>query len=670
MRIYYFIFILWLATIVTARSQPIHTDSMLHAIRIEPNDTSKVRMYNSLHQLLIGYKDSASIQYSKQGLSIAKKMKWGKGVAVMLSNIAESFANLGVYDSSVRYYNKAIHINEKLSQYDNLISNYINLSTAAKNVKSDLLLATKYCYQALALSEKHNAPAHRTTIYNNLSVLFMDQSNTQKSILYASRGLEESELKGDSIGVATSSRILGKGLLLTNELPKSSYYLNRALRIYQSNAMPLEEADCISSMALLIKNDYDSIIKLRLRANSIFELGNLTHPNAITNMGNLGIAYHDAVRYHKLNARQINSVKKASYLKLSNQYLTKTIQLCNEIGNSADASYFTGCLAELQATQGDFKNAYSNFRTFQAYQDSIYSQEYKNQLAELESKHTIDIKNAEIQTKAIAVKNRNYLLLLLGITALSLLGILYVLSRQNRDRKIHNKILSTLNNDLEESNQLKSKFLSIISHDLRSPIARLVSFLQLQKELPEALDTQEKQKIQDSIKASATTLLANMESLLLWSKSNLDQFKLAPERFLLYPFLKDFSDTLPSSINIEINCPQNLHIRTDSNVLKVIISNIISNAIKSLEKIPKAKVTFDVIQEDKKTILTISDNGPGFPESFLNMPRKDISSSYHGYGWFIIYDMTSLLNGEISCRNANGAVIELILQGGDSSINI
>ncbi|MBL7766745.1 MAG: GHKL domain-containing protein [Chitinophagaceae bacterium] len=636
-------------------------DSNLINIHRESNDSNKVKLYNKLHQSLLGYKDSESILYSKQGLYIAKQMKWEKGEAVMLANIAESFANLGFYDSSFKYYYKAIDINERISSYDNLISNYINLSSSAKNCKSDYLLATQFCFKALALSEKHNAPMHRSTIYNNLATLYLDQSNVNKSISYASKGLDESQLKGDSIGVAASCRILSKGLLLSNDLSKSSDYLKRALSIYQSNEMRLEKADCIASLALLIKNDFDSIIKLRLEAQALFELGNLTHPNAITNMGNLGIAYHDAVRYQDSSTKLLNSSQKSTYLKLSKEYLSKTIKLCHEIGNTSDASYFTGCLAELQATQGDFRNAYLNFRIFQSYQDSIYSQEYKNQLAEIEGKHTIDIKNAEIKNKEIALKNRNYLLLSLGATALSLLGILFALTKQSRDRKVHNETLSILNRQLEESNQIKLKFLSILSHDLRSPIARLVSFLNLQKELPEAINATDQKMIEDHIRTSATTLLSNMESLLLWSKSNSEQFKIVPERILLYPLLKEISKGLPNSILVNIDCSEQITVYTDRNILWVILSNLTSNVIKAIEKVHNPVITYTAVQVKTKTILTIADNGPGFSNSFLSSNLNDINSSYHGYGWFIINDMAQIIQADLKCYNENGAVVEIAI---------
>jgi signal transduction histidine kinase len=52
----------------------------------------------------------------------------------------------------------------------------------------------------------------------------------------------------------------------------------------------------------------------------------------------------------------------------------------------------------------------------------------------------------------------------------------------NLIRKKTNTTLLHLNNELDEANKIKAKFFAIISHDLRSPIANLVSFLNLKKD--------------------------------------------------------------------------------------------------------------------------------------------------------------------------------------------
>jgi signal transduction histidine kinase len=113
--------------------------------------------------------------------------------------------------------------------------------------------------------------------------------------------------------------------------------------------------------------------------------------------------------------------------------------------------------------------------------------------------------------------------LIIGLALLAVIGGL--LYWQNQTKKRTNTTLLHLNNELDEANKIKARFFAILSHDLRSPVANLINFLHLQKEEPDLLTPELAEMHQKRITESAENLLENMESMLLWSKGQMQHFK-------------------------------------------------------------------------------------------------------------------------------------------------
>lgn len=646
--------------ILFAQSQEV--DSLLSIIKSEKNDTTKARVFNAIHNKLIRADDRAGIFYNKMALNHVTRMKWEKGRGVFYGNIGECFSNLGLYDSALYYFRMAEKSNLLAKEYNNLISNTINMSVAAQNIKADYVKAAELLFKALELSEKYQIPNHKPILYANIASLYLIQSNYQKCILYASEGIAASRKLGDSNTEAILYKTLSKTYYQLRDYQKASDNLEHAIGLFNEQENSLELADCYSTMALLQLNNYQRIIELRKKAMHLFNEGNSSHPNALTNKGNLGVALLDAVRYDTFKNKTLSNQEKKKYLSEASIFFQETINEADKIGNDDDKFYYTGCLAELQALNGNYKDAYLNFRLYQDYQDSTFSQAHKNEIAALENKRIVDSKNAEIRNKHASIKNRNYLLAALAAIALILSYLIYLISKQNKINKENNKTLQTLNQELENANLLKAKFLSIIAHDFRAPMARLISFLNIQKTMPGVLNEEERRKIDETIYSSTSALLTNMESLLVWSKSNLTGFVLTPTEFNLYDFFYEQKESFYASENIYIQVPKNQIVFIDKNILTIILQNLTQNALKNFDSFESAKILWQSKIQESDFVIYVKDNGPGFPDSMLSQLNKlKLDAAHNGYGWQIIQDLASLSNIKIVCYNDQGAVVELHL---------
>lgn len=149
--------------------------------------------------------------------------------------------------------------------------------------------------------------------------------------------------------------------------------------------------------------------------------------------------YLDRVR----NGPPLSAAERKRNLDESEKYLRRTILLSDQKGDVDLKSYYRGVLAELQAETGDYKSAYLNFREFQKVQDSLFSQENKNNIAELEGKREIELRDKKIEINALELKaqKRQRLGLLIGLGFIvTIVGLLYW---QNRIRKRNNQRCSS-----------------------------------------------------------------------------------------------------------------------------------------------------------------------------------------------------------------------------------
>ena len=169
-------------------------------------------------------------------------------------------------------------------------------------------------------------------------------------------------------------------------------------------------------------------------------------------------------------------------------------------------------------------------------------------------------------------------------------------------------------NDLRDSNQQKDKLFSVISHDLRNPIAGAVSLSNL---LLDNYDDYSKEEMLDFVKmfkASTVKLNVLMEDLLNWAKSQLNTVQISLRTFLLidiYPSLESYIHDQAASkkINLKWEIKPQTELYSDPMVVLTILRNFISNAIKFSQEGKSIKLTCN--KEVNGFRLNVTDSGVG-----------------------------------------------------------
>jgi signal transduction histidine kinase len=415
-------------------------------------------------------------------------------------------------------------------------------------------------------------------------------------------------------------------------------------------------------------------IAIMLRAEKALMESNPNSTSMMINNANLGVNYLRLAKEGPVGARD-------SMLKKSRHYLLRARDMAESRKNPGVVSEILPSLVELEEFQGHFKQALQYSKRAQELSDSTYSQENKNEIASLEAKHTVALKDAELTVSQLKLSDerKTTIGLIAGLALLAGFGaLLYLQSRSrkkanialqqaNRELGAANRNLETANRELEEANQVKARFFGILSHDLRGPVAHLLHFLQVQKKAPHLLAGGQQETQRQQITDSAENLLNTMEGMLLWSKQQMQSFRPNPKNTAvdeLFEYLQKFFGE-PGAVNLLFQAAGDLSVFTDENYLRVIMQNLTSNAIKALKDRPNATIAWNAKKEGNNLILSIADNGPGIPLEHQEILYDEsvADNARDGFGLHVVRDLAKAIRCRLDVRSepGKGTTFSLIL---------
>jgi signal transduction histidine kinase len=191
------------------------------------------------------------------------------------------------------------------------------------------------------------------------------------------------------------------------------------------------------------------------------------------------------------------------------------------------------------------------------------------------------------------------------------------------ERKNAEKQLIQLNAD-------KDRFISILAHDLRSPFSSLLGFSQMLKKELRHFSFEKIEEIVESIYCTAHKTYELLEDTLSWASVRSKKITFYPTVTRISELIYEVSDILEpiakaKRISIENVSDNELFVNADIFMLKAILRNLISNAIKFTGE--GGKIQVSALQDHVNTTIQVADNGVGInPEA---LEKLFSFSSFH-----------------------------------------
>jgi signal transduction histidine kinase len=320
-------------------------------------------------------------------------------------------------------------------------------------------------------------------------------------------------------------------------------------------------------------------------------------------------------------------------------------------------------MAEAQKGAGNANEAFRYFALYSDQSDSLTKEKISQNLADQETRYETSKKEQHIASLSkenklelleLQTASRTRLFLILALVALGIIALLLYFIYRNKESSNQvlnerNYQLDLLNQKLEVANNTKTKLFGIIGHDLRSPISQVVQLLQIRKKDATQMSEEVRLNHEKKIQEASENVLDTMEDLLLWSKSQMQQFTpefrsvditsvVEKELALLNPLAKDKMVSIQMLVQ-----PRFLH-KTDENFIAVIIRNLLQNAIRHSDSNTNIEISNEVGN------LSISNQSSAGRADVLNnmLSHHGINSRSSGLGLQIAQDLASAIGVKIS----------------------
>ncbi len=219
----------------------------------------------------------------------------------------------------------------------------------------------------------------------------------------------------------------------------------------------------------------------------------------------------------------------------------------------------------------------------------------------------------------------------------------------------------------ESANRLKSDFLATVSHELRTPLQIILGYKDLLLEQTFGPLTNEQIETLRRIERSAQGLLELINNTLQVGRLEAGQLPVDFKEVAILPLLAELQNEMwelfqQSGLQLECHTDADLpSVNTDPNKLKVVIKNLIGNAIKFTEK---GKISVAIQAKGEGVEIAVSDSGTGISpedlavifEAFRQGEQKVLTRRHSGVGLglYIVKRMLELLGGNVSVESTLG----------------
>jgi signal transduction histidine kinase len=555
------------------------------------------------------YKDlTKASAYSAQALALAEKNQWvwGKSRAYGQESFLATIS--GDYATAMKYDNQNLQL--VIEQKDSL-SIAQTLGYLGNDYKDLGKYDEAYYYFTQSYNIARSIPdsLKMTIAIHNIGTVLSDLGQYDLALDHFKVSTQISTAINDLDGIAYDLDAVGDVYCRKKDYKKSEEYLLKALNNIRELKLTVIEPRALTHLAHLYY-----VIRDLPKSLAYYDSATMVYDQTSNEFGdaevNLGIS-QVLIEQGKFDEAQI--------------LIEKSLKTAESLGAERMEIDCYEKLSKLAERKGDYKSALAYHKNFKAMEDSLFSQEMVEKVFQDQLRFQTETKDFQIAnlSKVTSAQDNelrrqeflsNILAVVVALTAILLFSVYRSGQRRKRINKLlieHQEEIKKRSIELEQLNQVKDKFFSIISHDLRSPMNALSGILDL---LSEKQITQEEFAVltkEMRVQFNHTRTLIN--NLLDWALLQMDKLNIQPEKIELSKVINE-NFTLVKSLHLkEMNLVNKVELGIfgwgDLNMINLIFRNLILNAIKFSDK--GGLIEISSKQEGDFHVMAIKDYGVG-----------------------------------------------------------
>lgn len=548
-------------------------DSLESLVRSVPSDTGKVLLLNKLVNALREKDNIRALMFAREAKNLAELLRYKRGLAHALENLGWIYYRNGDFSKSLDISTQALKLSEELKDMAGIARCLISIA-AIHFEQKQYRHAIRHFKKAYIVSEEIGDKYTMARSINNTAYALVKLEQIDSAYAVAKNALGLSNISGDPYMIAFAHRCLGDIYAARNKMTEALSHFK-------------------TCHALSIKN------------NNMFINTSVLHRIADV-YAKLG-KYDEAI-----------------------EYLHENIKTATRFGFKDELERAYELISEVYFKKNELVKAYQYQATYVALHDSLYNQRNSEQIALMQIRFDTELKQAQIEllTKDTALKaediKRKQVWIYFYVGCLTLLLILaFVLFYNNRQNSLAKLALQEKNNEIEKQthqlrnlNTTKDKLFSIISHDLRSPVASLKALMEIMNTT--GLSREEFVDISKVLKRNLDSVYEDLDNLLIWAQTQLKGIMANREDIDLYKLAEEkvnFFTDVAGVKNIEIinNIKPGIFVLADRNHLNLVLRNLIANAIKFNRL--NGTITLSAKKSGSECAVSVADSGIGISQA-------------------------------------------------------
>ena len=519
------------------------------------------------------------------------------------------------------------------------------------SLSGDFTTSAKYNNLALGSSFELKDTASISRGYNNLGLNYYSFGKYDEAYFYYTQSYRLSSIRKDSLGMAVSLHNIATVFKELGQYSNALNYFRLTQKIsndvhdHEGEAYNYDEIGDIYRR----KKEYDSALNalthslkvsrsLRLKINDLI-------PETIIKIAKTyldkkdnshALAYYDTAKIffqktdNEFGLAEVDLGRAIVYLS-EKKFEQARVLMENSRTTAHTAGWWAleiECLENLAALyeeQSDFKKSLLYYKQYKQLEDSLFSQGMQAKLLQDQLRFETVAKEDQIKQLTKLEELRKEELKKQGmvtnilVVAIALAGVLLFSVYRSGQRRIrinkllieHQEDIKRRSQELEQLNQVKDKFFSIISHDLRSPINALSAILDMMDN--NQIKPEEFSKLNKELRIQFNHTKSLINNLLDWALLQMDKLKIQAEKINLHSLAEENFRLLSSlhmkQIKMINNIPAGTLCLGDLNISNLVLRNLVLNSIKFTEN--GGSIIADAKEDGADIVVSIKDTGIG-----------------------------------------------------------
>lgn len=564
--------------------------------------------------------------YSSKAYELAAKIdnQRSKADASKMMGVA-SHVN-SKFDQAIPYYNESLEHYKALNDTLEQGKIYLNLATTY-NAKFDYEQTLKFALLSLRKFKQAKDRNGEGRAYNLLAIIYNNQQKYREALNYFREYADLVIAVKDSVEIGTAYNNIGATYHAFKMPDSAIYYLNESKRIHDKIGLQIRTGSVYQNLADIYLEQ-----GLSQKALSNYKLANNIHKEN----NDLKL---QAQTYLKIGEIEIKSKNYRS----AEINLTESIQLAAGIKDTEVLAKAYNSLAEAEALQGKFSEAYTHLKSAFAYSDSLNNAQNNAVVQELQTRYETERREQKIKDlnqqaaiQDLKIEQRNLFLLIAVILVLGLSFLTYAIYNQRKQKEkqlILEAELEAIRLKAEAEKMLNGEKVRI-SKELHDNIGSYLTFIHSMVDADELKATADPAKMEQLKTLTGETIRELRKTVWLINRSDVSLDELGVK-------LREFFRTVPKlTLQVSGDGSKTIQAHRATELIRI-IQEAVNNAVKH-GKTDKIQVL--IAQETEKLVVEIKDEGCGF----------DTAGASAGFGLENMKARAEVLKAELKIRSGQG----------------